>query len=150
MKLLLAIDDTKVSKDAVSTVLKVCKCLNPEKIVLLHVEKLEGRSLIDAMLGDPELETLRQAIKGSGYKEALDKKGKALLESYKKALGNGTNIRTVLKSGHPADEILNTASREKVDMIVVGSKGKRVSRLFMGSVSREVAERSPIPVLIVK
>lgn len=150
MKLLFAVDDTKVSKEAVSRFVNVLKCMNPEKVVLLHVERLEGRSLMDASLGVAELGTLKEVLQGTEYKKALDKKGKSLLDYYKKALGNGSNVKIVLKSGHPADEILNTAKREKVDMIVVGAKGKRVSKLFMGSVSREVAERSPVPVLIVK
>jgi len=150
MKVLIAVDETRVTKDAVSMFLNALRCVRPEKIVLLHVERLEGRSLMDASLGVAELGTLRDALKGTDYKSALDRKGKALLESYKMAFGNGINIKTILRSGHPADEILETARREKADMIVVGAKGKRVSKLFMGSVSREVAERSPVPVLIVK
>ncbi len=58
--ILVAVDDTKGSKDAVSTFIRVCKCINPERLVLLHVERLEGRSLIDGMLGDPEMATLRE------------------------------------------------------------------------------------------
>jgi nucleotide-binding universal stress UspA family protein len=35
-------------------------------------------------------------------------------------------------------------------MIMIGARGKRVSHLFMGSVSREVANGAKVPVLIVK
>jgi nucleotide-binding universal stress UspA family protein len=35
-------------------------------------------------------------------------------------------------------------------MIIVGSRGKRVSHLFMGSVSREVINMAEVPVLVVK
>jgi nucleotide-binding universal stress UspA family protein len=35
-------------------------------------------------------------------------------------------------------------------MIIVGTRGRRTTHLFMGSVSREVAERADIPVLLVK
>jgi len=61
-----------------------------------------------------------------------------------------TGIKTVIKTGHPADEILDTAKEEAVQMIVIGSRGKKVSHLFMGSISREVADRSEVPVLLVK
>jgi len=60
------------------------------------------------------------------------------------------NNETVMKTGHPADEILGTAKEEAVEMIVIGSRGKKVSHLFMGSVSREVVDRSEVPVFLVK
>ncbi|MEW6409504.1 MAG: universal stress protein [Nitrospirota bacterium] len=46
--------------------------------------------------------------------------------------------------------MVKTAKEEGVDMIIVGSRGKRVSHLFMGSVSREVANNAEVPVLLVK
>jgi nucleotide-binding universal stress UspA family protein len=52
--------------------------------------------------------------------------------------------------GHPADEILETAQEKNADIILIGSAGKRVSHLFMGSVSREVVNRAEIPVLVVR
>jgi nucleotide-binding universal stress UspA family protein len=61
-----------------------------------------------------------------------------------------TGIKTIIKSGHPADEILNAAREENAELIVLGSRGKRTSHMFMGSISREVANRSEIPVLLVK
>ena len=104
------------------------------------------------MLGDAELSTLREVLRGSEYQETLDKKAQAILEHYKKSLEEKglTGIKTVVKTGNPADEILNAAREESVEMIVIGSRGKRVSHLFMGSVSREVVDRSEVPVLLVK
>ena len=34
--------------------------MSPEEIILLYVEKLEGSSLMDDMLGEAELSTLRE------------------------------------------------------------------------------------------
>ena len=49
-----------------------------------------------------------------------------------------------------AKVILDTARREQIDTIVLGTHGKSgVSRLVLGSVSEEVLERSPNPVLLV-
>jgi nucleotide-binding universal stress UspA family protein len=49
-----------------------------------------------------------------------------------------------------AQVILETARRERVDTIVLGTHGKSgMSRLVLGSVSEEVLERSPVPVLLV-
>lgn len=150
--ILLAVDDTKGSKAAVSTFARVCKCINPERLILLHVEKLEGRSLIDEMLGDPEMATLKETLEGTEYKEALDKRAGRILEYYSSAMTeNGIQgVETMVRTGHPADEIMKAAMEEGADMIIIGSRGKRTSHLFMGSVSREVADRAEIPVFLVK
>ncbi len=151
-KILIAVDDTKGSKAIIPAFSKIFPCIKPEEIILLHVQKLEGRSLIDEMLGEPELKTLKEAMEGTEYKEALDKKARAILDYYKKALEEvgARGIKPVIKAGHPAEEILATAKEEGVEMIIIGSRGSRVSYTFMGSVSREVANNSEIPVLLIK
>ena len=151
-KLLIAVDETKGSEKAFSVGSHVCSCIRPENIVLVYVEKFEGRSLMAEMLGDAEMSTLKEVLRGSEYQEALDNKAQALLDHYKKSLEEKglTGIKTVIKTGHPAEEILNAAKEENAEMIVIGSRGKRTSHLFMGSVSREVVDRSEVPVLLVK
>lgn len=150
--ILIAVDDTKGSEKAFSAGSHFCSCIRPENIVLVYVEKFEGRSLMEDMLGDAEISTLRDALHGSEYQEALDKKARALVEHYKKALEQKglTGVKTVIKSGHPAEEILNAVREANAEMIVIGSRGKRTDLLFMGSVSREVVERSEVPVFLVK
>ena len=55
-------------------------------------------------------------------------------------LDSGRLLIRMMKTGHPAEEILKTADEEGVDMVLVGSRGRRGAGLFMmGSVSREVA-----------
>ncbi len=151
-KVLIAVDDTKGTKAAVSTFSHISQCMNPESIILLYVEKFEGRSLMDEMLGEPELSTLREVLKGTEYQEALDKKANRILEFYKKSIEEKgvTGIKTVVKSGHPAEEILKTAKDENVDMIIIGSRGNRTHTLFIGSASREVVYNAEVPVLIVR
>jgi nucleotide-binding universal stress UspA family protein len=151
-KILIAVDDTKGSKNAFTLCNEIMSRMRPETIVLVYVEKFEGRSLIDEMLGDTEMSTLKKALEGTEYKEALDEKAKKVLDFYKKALGDRgiSNVKNIIKEGHPADEILKTAKEEGVDMIMIGARGKRTSHLFMGSVSREVVNRAEVPVLVVK
>jgi len=151
-KVLIAVDDTKGTKNAFSITSSLCSCLNPESISLLYVEKFEGRSLIDEMLGDSELSTLKEVLTGTAYKYALDKKAEKVLTHYKSVLeeSGSTKIDTLIREGHPADEILKAAEEIGADMIILGSRGKRVSHTFMGSVSREVVNRSDIPVFVAK
>jgi nucleotide-binding universal stress UspA family protein len=74
------------------------------------------------------------------------------VDFYKKAIEETgvKSVKPLVKYGHPAEEILNTAKEEGADMIIVGSRGKRVSHRFMGSVSREVANNAEVPVFVVK
>ena len=151
-KILIAVDDTKSSKEIFAKCTQICKCMAPEEIILLYVEKFAGRSLMDEMLGDAELSTLRDVIQGTEFQEAMDVKAEKILGFYKSALEERPpvpNVRTMVKSGIPAEEIVQTAKDEDASMIIIGSRGKR-SRLFMGSVSREVANTAECPVMIVK
>jgi len=152
-KILIAVDDTKSSKEIFSKCTQICKCMAPEVIILLYVEKFAGRSLMADMLGDAELGTLQDVLEGTEYKEAMDQKAEKILNFYKSALEERSpvpNIQTMVKGGNPAEEIVQTAKDEDVSMIIIGSRGKRVSNLFMGSVSREVANTADRPVMIVK
>jgi nucleotide-binding universal stress UspA family protein len=151
-KILIAVDDSKGSQAAIDTFVGLFSCARPETVVLLYVEKIEGKSIMDDMLGMAELSTLKEELQGTKYQEALDRKARAVLEHYRKELaGRGvTGIKTVVKEGHPADEILETAKEEGAEMIIVGSRGKRQHSLMMGSVSREVANQAGIAVLIAR
>jgi nucleotide-binding universal stress UspA family protein len=152
-KILMAVDDTKGTKNAFFLYTKACSCIRPEMIILVYVEKLEGRSLMDdQLLSVSEMQTLKEVLEGTEYQELLDKKANAVVSYYRKALEDGglTGIKTVIRKGHPAEEILATAKEEGVDLIVIGSRSSRATHLFMGSVSREVANNSEVPVLLVK
>lgn len=62
------------------------------------------------------------------------------------------NVRTRVSIGNPIEKILDLASGEKVDLIVIGSIGlSGISKLkALGSVSRSVSEKAKCPVLIVR
>ena len=152
-KILVAVDDTKGTKNAFNMYTNACNSMSPENIILVYVEKLEGRSLMDdQLLSVSEMQTLKEALEGTDYQDVLDKKANAVVSYYRKALEDSglKNIKAVIKKGHPAEEILATAKEEGADMIVIGSRSRETSRLFIGSVSREVANSSEIPVLLVK
>ena len=58
---------------------------------------------------------------------------------------------SVLRRGHPATEIVAEAVDWRADLIVVGSRGHGgLSSILLGSVSEEVIDRSPIPVLVAR
>ncbi len=152
-KILVAVDDTKSSLRSVEFMAKLFPYTRPETVLLLYVEKIMGRSLMDdVLMSDSEIEALKDSLKGTEYQEMLDRKAKKIIDYFKKALEKQgvTGVKPIIKEGHPAEEILKTAQDEGAEMIVIGSRGKRLHNLFMGSVSREVANRADVFVLIAR
>jgi nucleotide-binding universal stress UspA family protein len=152
-KILVAVDDTKYSLQLIEVVANLFPHNWPETVLLLYVEKIMGRSLMDdVLLSDSEMETLKKSLKGTEHQEMLDSKAEKVIDFFIKAFEKKgiTGVKAVIKEGHPAEEILKTAQEEGVEMIVIGSRGKRLSNLFMGSVSREVTNRADVSVLIAR
>lgn len=151
-KILIAVDDSKGSDTSINRFAELFGCRIPETVVLLYVQKIEGRSLMDEMLGDAEMSTLKEMLKGTEYQKMLNKKAEKIISYHRKNLEEKgmKGIKTIIKEGHPADEILKTAKEENAEMIIMGSRGKRMHTLLMGSVSREVANTAEIPVLLIK
>jgi nucleotide-binding universal stress UspA family protein len=62
----------------------------------------------------------------------------------------GVRADRTVRGGMPAEQILRTAATQQVDLIVMGTHGRRgVARLLLGSVAEEVAARARCPVLTV-
>jgi nucleotide-binding universal stress UspA family protein len=58
--------------------------------------------------------------------------------------------KILVLSGHPPEEILNTANEEGCDVIVLGTHGKGfLAHTFLGSVSHAVLHRTRKPVFII-
>lgn len=65
-----------------------------------------------------------------------------------KARRAGVNAHRLLLEGHADDALIEAAERLGVDLIVIGTHGRRgVSRFFMGSVAAHVVSRAPCTVL---
>ena len=152
-KVLLAVDDTKGAVRATEVLIEIYSAIKPEQVVLVYVEKMLGRSLVGEALGTgPEMDELKEALKDTDYQQMLDNKAAKITAYYTKMLNDAgvTAIKPVVKEGHPSDEILATAKEEAVELIVLGSRGFRLHDFLIGSVSREVANTSPISVLLAR
>ncbi len=63
----------------------------------------------------------------------------------------GVNLETVALEGKPAAEIVRFATENEIDLIVIGTQGKRgFERLLLGSVAEHVVRSAPCKVLVVK
>jgi nucleotide-binding universal stress UspA family protein len=57
---------------------------------------------------------------------------------------------TLVRIGHPVDEILKAADEETCDLLILGTHGKGfLKHTFLGSVARSVSDRTRKPVFVV-
>jgi nucleotide-binding universal stress UspA family protein len=150
-KVLMAVDETAGSKSVLSIYRTMVR--EPENVILVHVQRLEGKSMMNDMLSESELKTLKESIRGAEYKEELDRKSENITSFYKKELENGgsVKVKALVREGIPSDEILKVAQEEKVDLIIMGRDNKTgLRRLFAGCAAKEVERSANVPVLVAK
>jgi len=62
----------------------------------------------------------------------------------------GLEVEGIIAEGYPADEIINCAEKNSIDLIIMGTLGKGgLDRFLLGSVADKVIRNSKIPVLAV-
>ncbi|MBI2781348.1 MAG: universal stress protein [Chloroflexi bacterium] len=63
----------------------------------------------------------------------------------------GVAVSFMVWEGEPGPSIVDAATSEQVDMVIVGSHGRgSMGRLLIGSVSEHVVRHAPCPVLVVR
>jgi nucleotide-binding universal stress UspA family protein len=62
----------------------------------------------------------------------------------------GTKIKTEVLSGNPADEIVEYAGKNGIDLIIMGHSRAGLERVLLGSVAYRLLKLSPIPVMIIR
>ena len=68
-----------------------------------------------------------------------------------KSKGEGVDLKTVILEGKPAAEIVKYATEHEIDLIVIGTQGKKgIERLLLGSVAENIIRSAPCRVLVVK
>ena len=150
-KVLMAVDETAGSK----SVLSIYKAMvrEPENVILVHVQRLEGKSMMKDMLGESELKALKESMRGTKYKAELNRKSENITSFYKREIENGGSVKvtTLVREGIPSEEILRVAQEEKVDLIIMGRNGNTgLRRFFAGCVTKEVERSATAPVLVAK
>ncbi len=150
-KVLIVVDETKTSREVISSFQNLVQ--RPESAILLYVQRLEGRSVLIDMLGDAEMSSLKQALADTEHKKLLDERAETVLKHYRREIetGDKLTIKSMVRAGHPAEEILKVAEEEDVGLIILGNDGnKRLNRFITGSFVKEVQRRAKVPVLTAK
>jgi nucleotide-binding universal stress UspA family protein len=114
-----------------------------------HLAKARGATLLIAHVEEPPM------AYGGGemYYGIPEPDTAALTTMLEKVVPSDSSVpyEHKLVIGDPADAIVDLATEEKVDLIVMGTHGRTgFSRLLMGSVAEAVVRRAPCPVFIFK
>jgi len=108
-------------------------------------------SVINPMDAGYSAETALPSAAEEWYESAKDAAEDRFDEAAELAAERGVPIETVLDVGRPSATIVEYADEHDVDVIVMGSHGRKgVSRILLGSVAEAVVRRSPVPVTVVR
>lgn len=137
-KILSAHDGSKTSDKALKKAVELAVSLNASLTVLSVIPELYLTELSDLD---------RQRIM-----TAMTEETRAAMERIRVSLAaKPVETKTIMRQGLPAEKILETAQKMKVDLLVVGSHGRHGARKFLlGSVSSKVVDYATCPVLVVK
>lgn len=134
-KLLLATDGSPYSEGAVREAISFAKRCSSSLYVVSVLET------------NPEYETI-----GSNVFEKEEAETMAYLESIKaRAANEGLKCETILRESTDSSQaIVEEAAEKKVDMIVIGRRGRKgLVKLLMGEVAAKVIGHAPCNVLVV-
>ncbi len=140
--ILVPTDFSRCSDNAVSHALDLAREYHA-RIYLLHVIGLLQQCSVDYCLDGATLaEVERQSTEAAAT---------MMKEQISKMAGAGeADIQTDVRQGVPYEEILREQMEKKIDVIVMGSRGKTGLLSHFGSVADNIARRAQCPVLIVK
>ncbi len=140
--ILVATDGSKYSAAAASQAIGIAK-RNNSALTVISVIPAEI-----AMPTDVDLSVVqRERIANQEMKEA-EANARAVKEAAEK---EGVAVRAYVRSGRPADALVETAKETKASMIVVGSHGRTgLAKLLIGSVAERTIVLAPCAVLVAK
>jgi nucleotide-binding universal stress UspA family protein len=154
MKILVCVDGSEQSQKAIEVASLIAEGPQVEDVALIHVyeNKLDPYSSSTwggegYAVSQMDVEHLKER-----YEKEKEKGNRILQKARIFFEAKNIKARTILKEGHPADRIVETASEEGFDMIVIGSRGLGgLQRLFLGSVSNAVVQEAKnCSVIVVK
>ena len=144
-RIMLATDGSKLSQKAVKSAMEMALKFNAEliavKVIPRYVQAyFEGSFTVT----DLDVKGI-EAQWAAGAQEVLDK----ITIS---CANKGVAVKTaVVKSDDIAEGLVKTATKWKVDLIVMASHGRRgIKRLLLGSETQNVLTHSEVPVLVLR
>jgi nucleotide-binding universal stress UspA family protein len=134
--ILVALDGSDAGEDALREAIELARCTGARLTLLSVAAPIRWRlasPYIAPFPTDDELASQAQEI----------------VDRAEAAVPDEIPVTTLVRSGPPAQAILERVDQGCHDLVVMGSHGRGlVGSLLLGSVSRAVAARSPVPVLV--
>ena len=138
-KILVPTDGSTPSMHAAEFAIKLAKHFNSEIFVIYVIDRL----ILEEVSKVHERHELEEEIKR--------KAERCLNYIVRLAKREGLKATSILTEGQPHDQIVRHAESLGVDMIVMGSIGRRgMNRILIGSVAERVIEYAPCPVLVLR
>jgi nucleotide-binding universal stress UspA family protein len=137
-KLLFPIDFSEVSPKMAPWALEVAKKFSSEIHLLFVARRLEH--LLSIYVDQVSIEDFEnEVIRGAEEK----------IEEFANTHFHGYPVcKTRVVLGDAAEEILNYVKSEEIDLIVIGTHGRKgIDRILFGSVAERVIKMSPVPVM---
>lgn len=117
--------------------LHIARVLNAE-ITLVHVDQLGATGFHDSSSLNTWL---------SHFHRILTDRIEQLATSIEEA---GVPCRTVIRQGHPVEELLDAIETEDADLLIIAKRGEgALSRFIVGSTTRKLLRGAAIPILVV-
>ncbi len=135
-KILLATDGSAPSVDATKYAVALAKLMKAELIAIYVDDTVALSPLEKAELG---------------ISKAVEHGNKGLTVAKWYGEKNGVKVKTITERGSAPKHIVETAERENVDLIVMGTIGRTgLNRITIGSVAETVIKAAHTPVLVVR
>ena len=145
-KILIPTDGTKASKKALDYAIGLSKQTNASVTILGVVDKSD----FVAQAFPPDAATIHLGLPIEDYLVQIVEE--YVVHAEKQCKKKGVKANTVVRSGHPVDEIAKEARRSKSDLIIIGSQGKgAIESAVLGSVTYGLLHKNTqYPVLVIR
>ncbi|WP_435068975.1 universal stress protein [Haloplanus sp. C73] len=101
------------------------------------------------VVDDRSFLTLQEGMKSDVVAGLREEGETATTEVASRLESEGVTVRTAIRKGNPADEVLDYIDEAGIDLVVMGTHGADYERNMLGSVSQKVVTMSAVPVLTV-
>lgn len=144
-RILVPLDGSRLGERALPLATTLARQFEGQLLLIRAIDFLHP-SVLSPHLTTTTAEMMTQAYK-QAHQEAYD-----YLQAWQTKLGRqGLKVEILLSESSPAEAILDTASAQSVDCIVMGTHGRGgLARWTLGSVADKVIHHAPCPVLLVR
>ena len=141
-RILVAVDGSPFAERALRYAIDLAKEYG-SKLIILHVIMRRFYAVTPSEAG---------VLATATFVKEMQDEGKAIIDKAEEpAKAEGVNYESRLVEGVPAEEIVKISESERVQLIIIGSRGLTEVRAFLlGSVSDKVSHHCKCPIMIVK